>query len=70
MQAALGIKEALFSDDPFSLVASGLVERAQDWRWSSLLHDAKGPALDPGPVPRGPDWLEFVSTPMTDAEVA
>jgi len=55
MQAALGIKEALFSDDPFSLVASGLVERAQDWRWSSLLHDAKGPALDPGPVPRGPD---------------
>ncbi len=49
---------------------AGLVERSQDWRWSSLRHDANGPALDPGPVPRGPDWLEFVNTPMTGAEVA
>ncbi len=49
---------------------AGLVERAQDWRWSSLLHDANGPALDPGPVPRGLDLLEFVNTPMTEAEVA
>ncbi len=47
-----------------------LVERVQDWRWSSLPHDAHGPALDPGPVPRVPDWLEFVNTPMTKAEVA
>ena len=49
---------------------AGLVERVQDWRWSSLRPDAEGPALDPGPVPRGPEWLAFVNTPMTEAEVA
>jgi len=49
---------------------AGLVERAQDWRWSSLRPDAEGPSLDPGPAPRGADWLEFVNTPMTDAEFA
>jgi len=49
---------------------AGLVERVQDWRWSSLRPDAEGPALDPGPVPRGPDGLEFVNTPMTETEVA
>ena len=49
---------------------AGLVERAQDWRWSSLPADAEGPSLDPGPVLRGPQWLEFVNTPMTEAEVA
>ncbi len=32
--------------------------------------DAEGPSLDPGPVPRGPQWLDFVNTPMTEAEVA
>ena len=26
---------------------AGLVERAQDWRWSSLPADADGPSLDP-----------------------
>ena len=41
-----------------------------DARWSSRLHDANGSALDPGPVSRGPNWLEFVNTPMTEAEVA
>jgi putative transposase len=49
---------------------AGLVERAQDWRWSSLRPDAEGPSLDPGPTPRGANWLEFVNTPMTEAEVA
>jgi len=49
---------------------AGLVERAQDWRWSSLRADTQGPSLDPGPVPRGAAWLEFVNTPMTEAEVA
>ncbi len=46
-----------------------LVARAEDWPWSSLRPNAEGPALDPGPVPRGADWLEFVNTPMTEAEV-
>ncbi len=49
---------------------AGLVERAQDWKWSSLGPNAEGPARDPGPVPRGADWSEFVNTPMTEAEVA
>jgi len=49
---------------------AGIVERAQDWRWSSFQPDAEGPSLDPGPAPRGADWLEFVTTPMTEAEVA
>jgi len=44
---------------------AGIVERAQDWRWSSLRPDAEGPSLDPGPTPRGADWLEFVNTAMT-----
>ncbi len=47
---------------------AGLVERAQDWKWSSLGPNAEGPARDPGPVPRGADWLEFVNSPMTEAE--
>jgi len=47
-----------------------LVARAEDWRWSSLRPDAEGPSLDPGPAPRGPEWLEHVNAPMTDAEVA
>ena len=49
---------------------AGLVERAEDWPWSSLRAGDSGPALDPGPVPRGADWLEFVNAPMTEAEVA
>jgi putative transposase len=37
-----------------------LVERAEDWLWSSLRELLAPPALawlDPGPVPRGDDWL-------------
>src|SRR5271165_906685 len=39
---------------------AGLVERAQDWRWSSLRADTQGPSIDPGPVARGAAGLEFV----------
>jgi putative transposase len=49
---------------------AGLVERAQDWKWWSLGSNAAGPARDPGPVPRGAGWLEFVNSPMSKAEVA
>jgi putative transposase len=48
---------------------AGLAARAEDWRWSSLQSKGDTPAVDPGPVPRGTDWLEFVNTPMTEAEV-
>jgi len=51
-------------------VRAGLVERAQDWPWSSAtLVGSGGPALHPGPVPRPTDWLEHVNQPQTEAEV-
>ena len=49
---------------------AGLVERAEEWRWSSLRRFGEGLVLDAGPVPRNADWTEFVNTPMTEAEVA
>jgi putative transposase len=47
---------------------AALVGRAEVWSWSSLRPN-EGLALDPGPTPRGADWLEFVNSPMTEAEV-
>jgi len=52
---------------------AGLVERAEDWRWSSLgewLPPTRLPWLDPGPVSRCTTWLEVVSAPQTEAELA
>jgi putative transposase len=42
---------------------AGLVERAEDWRWSSLSPPpATLPAwIDPGPAPRGKGWVEEVN---------
>jgi putative transposase len=42
---------------------AGLVERAEDWRWSSLSQPPANPPswLDPGPVPRGNGWVEEVN---------
>src|SRR5579864_1291885 len=40
---------------------AGLVQRAQDWPWSSAAPARPGtPALDAGPVPRPAGWLEHV----------
>jgi putative transposase len=51
-------------------VRACLVERAQDWLWSSATASpAAGPTLHPGPVPRPGDWLEHVNQPQTEAEV-
>ena len=51
-------------------VRAGLVERAQDWRWSSATPTRPGaPSLDAGPVPRPGAWLEHVNVPQTEAEV-
>ena len=42
--------------------------RAEQWPWSSLSRSADTPALDAGPAPRGPGWLEAVNAMMTGAE--
>jgi putative transposase len=51
-------------------VRSNLVQRAQDWRWSSASSASVDPVrLDPGPVRRGAQWLDYVNEPQTEAEV-
>ena len=53
---------------------AGLVERTEDWPWSSL-HQKPSSAsalirLDPGPAPRGADWADAVNAPMFESDVA
>jgi putative transposase len=50
---------------------AGLVERAEDWRWSSLgRHDGERPEwLSPWPTLRPPDWRSLVNAPQTQVEV-
>ena len=51
---------------------AGLVEKAEDWRWSSLQHwRAVGPvnAIDLGPVARPENWLQWVNQPLAAAEL-
>ena len=55
---------------------AGLVDRAQDWRWSSL-HARLNPLsaaarlvrLHPWPVEEPSDWLAWVNEPQTDGEL-
>jgi putative transposase len=52
---------------------AGLVERAEDWPWSSLRAWRQRPLLaflDPGPVPRPSDWPAFVNRAETEPEWA
>ncbi len=46
-------------------VRARLVERAQDWLWSSAAYGAGGSPvpLAPSPVPRPADWLDSLNTP-------
>jgi putative transposase len=49
---------------------AGLVERAEDWLWSSATPLRPGlPLLHAGPVPLPADWLRLVNEPQTEAEV-
>ena len=54
---------------------AGLVQRAEQWRWSSLAHrlgSAEDPVrrlLAPWPLPPPGDWLERVNRPETQAEL-
>jgi putative transposase len=51
---------------------AGLIERAEDWAWSSLsrrIAGSAGPELTAWPVPRPPDWLDWVNQPQSAAEI-
>jgi putative transposase len=50
-----------------------LVGRAASWPWGSAAAFGGGQRaelLDPGPLPRGDDWLDWVKRPQSNAEVA
>ena len=52
---------------------AGLVERAEDWRWSSLYARLHGPAeiralLSDWPIAMRADWVRHVNRPQTEAE--
>ena len=49
---------------------AALVERAEDWPWSSLHGASALIRLDTGPAPRGDGWVEAVNSPMFETEVA
>lgn len=53
---------------------ANLVQRAEQWRWSSLWRHARGSrvesfALDKWPLPRPKSWLQDVNRPQTEAEL-
>ncbi len=54
---------------------AGLVERAEDWHWSSLAHrrgsvdDPIAKLLHPWPLPEPSDWLKRVNRVETQAEL-
>jgi putative transposase len=52
---------------------ANLAARAQDWPWCSLRESLNPPALpwlDPGPVGRGTNWVQWVNEPQTEEELA
>jgi len=53
---------------------AGLVQRAEQWSWSSarFWKDGEGRSsyLVQGPVPRPRKWLEWVNEPLTERELA
>ena len=54
-------------------LSAGLVERAEDWRWSSAWRLERGrpdetPFLEPWPVRRPGDWLAFVNREPDERE--
>jgi putative transposase len=53
---------------------ANLVERAEEWQWSSLgrasREDPAFPILAPWPLPRPANWLQLVNQPQSEAELA
>lgn len=55
-------------------LSAGLVQRAENWRWSSLarLHGGgfdASPRIDPWPIPRPSDWIEQVNQQTTFKDI-
>jgi putative transposase len=55
-------------------VRANLVERAEDWMWSSVWRHTHGNAeakslLSPWPIDSPQDWLAGVNKPLTDQEL-
>jgi putative transposase len=53
---------------------AGLVRRAENWKWSSLLRWMRGSSEDKQllaawPVSRRPSWVEHVNAPQSEAEL-
>jgi len=51
---------------------AGVVEKAAEWRWSSLwrrVHGDKEGLLDEGPLPLPSRWRGYVQRPQTEAEL-
>src|SRR5271154_5028790 len=52
---------------------TNLIQRAEDWRWSSLWHrqqQTEVPWLSEGQVAFGDKWLDYVNAAQTEAELA
>ena len=52
---------------------ANLVERAEQWRWSSLCpnrRDSNSEILSAWPLPRPANWIDLVNEPQTEAELA
>ena len=59
----------------WNALTAGLVERAEDWRWSSLgprdrAGSGAGLLLSPWPVERPANWAEEVNRPWTESDLA
>ncbi len=51
---------------------AGLVQRAEDWMWGSLqqrVRQARSALLAEWPLPEPSDWIEYVNSPQTEAEL-
>lgn len=49
------------------------IRKARRWPWSSASDQSPElirPVLDPGPVPRGADWHDWLDQPQSEAELA
>ena len=56
-------------------VRARLVQKAEEWKWSSLWRwmqptDPDPELLSPWPIPRSPNWIDRVNDPLSEKELA